>query len=40
MTSRTVATATAAEEYTATQPGGRLAVSMLCILDEAANVCQ
>ncbi|WP_155853736.1 TraG/TraD/VirD4 family protein [Arthrobacter sp. H5] len=40
MTSLTVATATAAEEYAATQPGGRLAVPMICVLDEAANVCR
>ncbi|WP_298255423.1 type IV secretory system conjugative DNA transfer family protein [uncultured Arthrobacter sp.] len=40
VTSLTVATATAAEEYAATQPGGRLAVPMLCVLDEAANVCR
>ncbi|MEG9250108.1 TraM recognition domain-containing protein [Arthrobacter sp. Soc17.1.1.1] len=40
VTSLTVATATAAEEYAATQPGGRLAVPMVCVLDEAANVCR
>ena len=40
VTSLTVATATAAEEYAATQPGGRLAVPMICVLDEAANVCR
>ncbi|MHA7191976.1 type IV secretory system conjugative DNA transfer family protein [Arthrobacter sp. MDT2-16] len=40
VTSLTVATATAAEEYAATQSGGRLAVPMVCVLDEAANVCR
>ncbi|MFJ6004005.1 TraM recognition domain-containing protein [Arthrobacter sp. NPDC092385] len=40
VTSLTVATATAAEEYAATQAGGRLAVPMVCVLDEAANVCR
>ncbi|MHA7220258.1 type IV secretory system conjugative DNA transfer family protein [Arthrobacter sp. MDT1-48-3] len=40
VTSLTVATATAAEEYAATQPGGRLAIPMVCVLDEAANVCR
>lgn len=40
VTSLTVATATAAEEYAVTQPGGRLAAPMLCVLDEAANVCR
>jgi type IV secretory pathway TraG/TraD family ATPase VirD4 len=40
VTSLTVATATAAEEYAVTQRGGRLAVPMVCVLDEAANVCR
>jgi len=40
VTSLTVATATATEEYAATQPGDRLAVPMICVLDEAANVCR
>lgn len=40
VTSLTVATATAAEDYAVTQPGGRLAAPMLCVLDEAANVCR
>lgn len=40
VTSLTVATATAAEEYAVAQPGGRLAVPMICVLDEAANVCR
>lgn len=40
VTSLTVATVTAAEEYAVTQRGGRLATPMLCVLDEAANVCR
>ncbi|WP_458117322.1 type IV secretory system conjugative DNA transfer family protein [Arthrobacter sp. D2-10] len=40
VTSLTVATATAAEEYAVTQRGGRLALPMVCVLDEAANVCR
>lgn len=40
VTSLTVATATAAEDYAVAQPGGRLATPMLCVLDEAANVCR
>lgn len=40
VTALTVATVTAAEEHAATQPGGRLATPMLCVLDEAANVCR
>ena len=40
VTSLTVATATAAEEHAVTQRGGRLTVPMVCVLDEAANVCR
>lgn len=40
VTALTVATVTAAEEHAVTQPGGRLATPMLCVLDEAANVCR
>jgi type IV secretory pathway TraG/TraD family ATPase VirD4 len=36
----TVATIEAAEELATRSPGGRLAVPLLCILDEAANVCR
>lgn len=40
VTALTAATVEAAEEFAKTQPGGRLAVPMVCILDEAANVCK
>ena len=40
VTALTVATVTAAEEHAVTQAGGRLATPMLCVLDEAANVCR
>ncbi|WP_248579453.1 TraM recognition domain-containing protein [Nocardioides sp. InS609-2] len=40
VTALTVAVCEAAEEYAATQPGGRLAVPMVTVLDEAANVCR
>lgn len=40
VTALTVAVAEAAEEYAKTQPGGRLAVPMVAVLDEAANVCR
>ncbi|MEX5307656.1 TraM recognition domain-containing protein [Kocuria sp. CPCC 205258] len=40
VTSLTVATVTAAEEYAVVQRGGRLSTPMLCVLDEAANVCR
>ncbi|PLC10694.1 conjugal transfer protein [Kocuria flava] len=40
VTALTVATVTAAEEHAVTQRGGRLATPMLCVLDEAANVCR
>ena len=40
MTALTAAVVEAAEEYATTQPGGRLAVPMLVVLDEAANVCR
>lgn len=36
----TVAICTAAEEYATTLPGGRLARPLLCLLDEAANICR
>jgi hypothetical protein len=36
----TVAVVEAAEEYAVTQCGGRLAVAMTVVLDEAANVCR
>jgi type IV secretory pathway TraG/TraD family ATPase VirD4 len=39
-TTLTVATIEAAEELAARNPGGRLAVPLLCVLDEAANVCR
>lgn len=40
VTALTAAVVEAAEEYATTQPGGRLAVPMLVVLDEAANVCR
>lgn len=40
VTALTAATVEAAEEYATTQPGGRLQVPMLGVLDEAANVCR
>ena len=36
----TVAVTDAAEEYAKRSPGGRLAVPMVAVLDEAANVCR
>ncbi|MFF0991270.1 type IV secretory system conjugative DNA transfer family protein [Kocuria nitroreducens] len=40
VTALTVATVTAAEEHAVIQAGGRLGTPMLCVLDEAANVCR
>jgi type IV secretory pathway TraG/TraD family ATPase VirD4 len=40
VTALTVATVEAAEELATRSPGGRLAVPLLCVLDEAANVCR
>ncbi|MCO7204241.1 TraM recognition domain-containing protein [Microbacterium sp. CnD16-F] len=40
VTALAAATVEAAEEYATTQPGGRLQVPMLGVLDEAANVCR
>lgn len=40
VTALTVATIEAAEELATRGPGGRLAVPLLCVLDEAANVCR
>ncbi len=40
VTALTVATIEAAEELATRSPGGRLPVPLLCILDEAANVCR
>jgi hypothetical protein len=40
VTALTAAVVEAAEEYATTQAGGRLAVPMLVVLDEAANVCR
>jgi type IV secretory pathway TraG/TraD family ATPase VirD4 len=40
VTALAVATIEAAEELATRSPGGRLAVPMLCVLDEAANVCR
>jgi type IV secretory pathway TraG/TraD family ATPase VirD4 len=40
VTALTAITVEAAEELATTQPGGRLAVPMLGVLDEAANVCR
>jgi type IV secretory pathway TraG/TraD family ATPase VirD4 len=39
-TALTVATIEAAEELATRSPGGRLSVPLLCVLDEAANVCR
>lgn len=40
VTALTVAVCEAAEEHARTQPGGRLTVPMVAVLDEAANVCR
>lgn len=40
VTALTAAVIEAAEDYARTQRGGRLSVPMLCLLDEAANVCR
>jgi type IV secretory pathway TraG/TraD family ATPase VirD4 len=40
VTALTVATIEAAEERATRSPGGRLSVPLLCVLDEAANVCR
>lgn len=40
VTALTVAVTQAAEDFAKTQRGGRLAVPMLLVLDEAANVCR
>jgi type IV secretory pathway TraG/TraD family ATPase VirD4 len=40
VTALTAVTVEAAEELATTQPGGRLAVPLLGVLDEAANVCR
>lgn len=40
VTALTVAVCEAAEDHAKTQPGGRLAVPMVAVLDEAANVCR
>ena len=40
VTALTVAVVEAGERLAKTQPGGRLATPLLCILDEAANVCR
>jgi type IV secretory pathway TraG/TraD family ATPase VirD4 len=40
VTALTVATIEAAEELATRRPGGRLPVPLLCVLDEAANVCR
>jgi TraM recognition site of TraD and TraG len=40
VTALTVATVEAAEERATRSPGGRLPVPLLCVLDEAANVCR
>lgn len=40
MTALTVAVVEAGERLAKTQPGGRLKTPLLCILDEAANVCR
>jgi type IV secretory pathway TraG/TraD family ATPase VirD4 len=40
VTALTVATIEAAEELATRSRGGRLAVPLLCVLDEAANVCR
>lgn len=40
VTALTVAVTEAAEDFAKTQAGGRLSVPMVCVLDEAANVCR
>lgn len=40
VTALTVATVEAAESYAVVSPGGRLAVPLVSVLDEAANVCR
>jgi type IV secretory pathway TraG/TraD family ATPase VirD4 len=40
VTALTAATVEAAEELATTQPGGRLSIPLLGVLDEAANVCR
>lgn len=40
VTSLTVATVTAAEEFAVQHRGGRMPTPMVCVLDEAANVCR
>lgn len=40
VTALTVATVTAAEEYAVQHKGGRMPTPMVCVLDEAANVCR
>lgn len=40
VTALTIAVTEAATDYATTQAGGRLAVPMVCVLDEAANVCR
>jgi len=40
VTALTAAVVEAAEEHATRQPGGRLAIPMLVVLDEAANVCR
>lgn len=40
VTSLTVATVTAAEQYAVKHRGGRMPTPMVCVLDEAANVCR
>ncbi|MHA7155368.1 type IV secretory system conjugative DNA transfer family protein [Arthrobacter sp. TMN-50] len=40
VTALTVATVEAAEAYAVVSPGGRLAVPLVGVLDEAANVCR
>lgn len=40
VTALTVAVCEAAEDYAKTQPGGRLSVPLVAVLDEAANVCR
>lgn len=40
VTALTVATVTAAEEYAVEHRGGRMPTPMMCVLDEAANVCR
>lgn len=40
VTALTVATIEAAEELATRSPAGRLSVPLLCVLDEAANVCR